>query len=121
MKPLLVKDFASFMLRFNNFKDGEFRSLEVISPTTMKITLAGQDEAREFDWVSLELEFSGINNARLLDESKLSLVDMEDGISLISNNNSVAFGLGSYTKVSNILNATCFIISSDVKYQEGSF
>jgi len=120
MKPLLEKDLAAFMQRFNNFKDGEFRSLEVISPTTMKITLAGQDEARAFDWISLELEFNGVSDARLLENSKLSLIDMNDGVNLI-HNELFAFGVGEYNNLSNIKNSTCYIISTDVKYQEGNF
>ena len=120
MKPLLAKDLAAFMQRFNNFKDGEFRSLEVISPTTMKITLAGQDEARAFDWVSLELELSGVNDAKLLDSSKLHLVDMGDGINLIYDGD-FAFGVGEYDNLSNIKDSTCYIVCTDLKYQEGAF
>ena len=120
MKPLLAKDLAAFMQRFNNFKDGEFRSLEVISPTTMKITLAGQDEARAFDWISLELELNGVNDARLLDSSKLHLVDMSDGVNLI-HDGEIAFGLGEYDNLSSIKNSSCYIICTDIKYQEGGF
>lgn len=120
MKPLLTKDLAAFMQRFNNFKDGEFRSLEVISPTTMKITLAGQDEARAFDWISLELEFSGVNDARLLDSSKLHLVDMSDGLTLLHDNN-FAFAIGEYNNSSNAKYSTTYIICTDLKYKEGAF
>ena len=120
MKPLLAKDLAAFMQRFNNFKDGEFRSLEVISPTTMKITLAGQDEARAFDWISLELEFEGVNDARLLDNSKLHLVDMNDGVNLIHDEH-FAFAVGDYDNISGMKNSTCYIVSTNIKYQEGNF
>ena len=120
MKPLLVKDLAAFMQRFNNFKDGEFRSLEVVSPTTMKIVLAGQDEARAFDWVSIELELNGVNDARLLENSKLHLVDMGNGINLI-HDEKLAFSLGEYDNISSIKNSSCYIICTDIKYQEGAF
>lgn len=120
MKPLLAKDLAAFMQRFNNFKDGEFRSLEVLSPTAMKITLAGQDEARAFDWVSLELEFESVSDARLLDSEKLHLIDMSEGVNLI-HNEAFAFGLGEYDNISSIKNSTCYIISKAVKYQEANF
>ena len=120
MKPLLAKDLAAFMQRFNNFKDGEFRSLEVISPTTMKIILAGQDEARAFDWIIIELEFNGVSDARLLDSSKLHLVDMSDGVNLI-HDKKIAFGIGEYDNISSMKNSTCYIICKDVKYQEGTF
>ena len=120
MKPLLAKDLVAFMQRFNNFKDGELRSLEVISPTTMKITLAGQDEVRAFDWISLEIELNGVIDARLLDNSKLHLVDMSDGINLI-HDEYIAFGIGTYNNISNIKNSPYYIICSDIKYQEGIF
>ena len=121
MKPLLAKDLAAFMQRFNNFKDGEFRSLEVISPTTMKITLAGQDEARAFDWISLELELNGVNDARLLNSSKLHLVDMSNGLSILYENNNFAFGIGKCSNISSIKNSTSFIICTSLKYQEDTF
>ena len=120
MKPLLAKDLAAFMQRFNNFKDGEFRSLEVISPTTMKITLAGQDEARAFDWISLNLELNGVSDAKLLESSKLHLIDMSEGVNLI-NDGELAFGIGEYDNISSIKNSLCYIICSDIKYQEGNF
>jgi len=120
MKPLLEKNLTAFMQRFNNFKDGEFRSLEIISPTTIKATLAGQDEARAFDWISLDLEFNGVNDARLIENSKLHLVDMSEGINLIHSKN-FAFVLGEYNTISSITNSACYIICTDVKYQEGRF
>ena len=92
MKPLTNID--SFLKRFNHFKDGEFRSIEIISPTTMLIHLAGQDEARAFDWVSVNLEFTNIISAQLVEDSKLPLLDMSEGISIINNTNSLAFGIG---------------------------
>ena len=121
MKPLLAKDLAAFMQRFNNFKDGEFRSLEVISPTTMRVVFAGQDAARAHDWISLELEFDSVNDARLLESSKLHLVDMNDGINIINEDENFAFAIGDYDNLSSIKNSTCYIISSTLKYQEGTF
>ena len=120
MKPLLAKHLAAFMQRFNNFKDGEFRSLEVISPTIMKIILAGQDETRAFDWISLELEFNGVSDARLLDSAKLHLVDMSEGINLIYDRN-FAFAVGEYNNLSNIKDSACYIVCRDLKYKESRF
>ena len=119
MKPLTNID--EFLKRFNNFKDGEFRSIEVISPTTMLVTLAGQDEARAFDWISKKLEFNNVSDARLLENSKLSLVDMSDGVSIINENNKLAFGIGECYNISNIKSSTCHIECSGIKYEEGLF
>lgn len=119
MKPLT--NIEEFLKRFDNFKGGEFRSIEVISQTVMKITFAGQDGARAYDWVSMSLECHGVSDARLLDASKLSHVDMNDGISIIKDNNNLAFGIGECYNVASIKSSTCFIECSNIKYEEGLF
>jgi len=119
MKPLTnVED---FLKRFNDFKDGEFRKIEVISHDIMCITLAGQDEARAFDWISLKLEFTSVNDARLLEDNKLSLLDMSDGISIINNDNLFAFGLGECYNDSSIKSSICYIKCKSIKYEEALF
>ena len=120
IKPLLKNNLATFSKRFECFKDAEFRSLEVLSPTTMSATFATQDGARAFDWITITLEFSGISDAKLLESSKLHLVDMSDGISLIYDNN-FAFAIGDYNNISNIKNSISYIICTDLKYKEGLF
>lgn len=121
MKPLLAKELQTFLKRFDNFIDCEIRHVEVISPTTVKITITAQDSARGFDWLCIEFEFNGISDAKLLDNSKLLHVDMSDGISLIYEENSFAYGVGNYNNLSGIKNAVSFIISSSIKYEEGPF
>ena len=121
MKPLLATNLTQFMQRFNNFNDGEFRSLEVTSPTSMKVIFAVQDNAKEFDWITLELAFEGVSDARLLESSKLHLVDMADGVNIIYENESYAFGVGDYKNITNIKDSICYIIASSVKYKESSF
>ena len=107
--------------RFENFKDAEFRSLEISSSTDISLTYALQDAARAFDWITITLHFSGISDARLLDESKMSLIDMSNGISIINHENKLAFGIGECYNVSSIKSSTCYIISDNLKYQEGTF
>ena len=119
IKPLDKID--EFLKRFNHFKNGEFRSIEVISPTIMQISLAGQDENRAFDWMSITLEFNSITNAQLLENKKLALLDMNDGISIIKTPDGIAFGLGHCSTLSRIQTASCYIESSTLKYKEGSF
>ena len=121
MKPLLANDLPNFVKRFGSFVDAEIRSIEVISPSVMQLVIACQDSARGFDWLTLSLEFSGITDARLLEESKFSLVDMSTGISIINEENCFAFGIGEYDNLSGIKNAISFIISSSIKYEEGKF
>ena len=118
MKPLTNID--EFLKRFNNFRDGELRSIEIIS-ATMLVTLAGQDEARSFDWITVKLEFSNVSDARLLDDKKLSLVDMHNGVSIINDENILAFSIGECYNLSSIKNSVCYILSSSIKYEEDLF
>ena len=118
MKP--ITDTKTFLKRFNNFSNAEFRSIEVLSATSMKIIFATQDEARAFDWLTIELEFTGIFDAKLLDDSKLSFVDMENGITLIQEDSKVGFCIGEYT-IKSLKDSICYILSSSVKYNEGQF
>lgn len=112
MRPLLAKDLPSFLGRFSNFEDGEFRDLEVLSPTSFKITLATQDASRGFDWITISLELNNTTAANLLDNSKLSLIDMSDGINISNNGTNFAI---------KILNSTFYIECATIKYQEGTF
>lgn len=121
MRPLLAKNLNSFLARFSNFTDGELRSIEIVSSTTIKITLAGQDSARGFDWVTICFEFSGVSDAKLLNDSKLSLIEMSSGINIIYEDDNFIFGIGEYKSLQNIKNSICFIISSTLKYEEGAF
>lgn len=121
MRPLSKNDLEKFLKRFDNFIDAELRSVEVITPTAIKITLATQDSARGFDWITVELEFNGVYDARLLEGSKLPYIDMSDGITLIYADNCFGFGVGAYDNFSAITNSTCYIKSTSLKYKEDSF
>jgi len=121
MRPLLQTELVKFTKRFANFRDAEIRSLELIAPTQIKLTLALQDEARAFDWITLELEFYGVSDAKLLDESKLSFVDMSEGATLIYDNERFAFAIGECYNISSIKSSILYIIASNIKYKENQF
>ena len=112
MKPLLTNDLNSFLSRFDNFEGSEFRNLEIISPTSFKVTLATQDRARGYDWLTIDFEFTNISSANLLDDSKLKYIDLSAGIAISNNGTEFAF---------KILDSTFFIECSSIKYQEGAF
>ena len=111
MKTLLHKDIDSFLQRFVSFEDAEFRSLEIISPTNIKLTFATQDSARGYDWITVSLEFFDITKASLVDDTRLNLVDLSDGVSLDFTTNYIF----------KIKNATFFIEAQSLKYEEGLF
>ena len=121
MKPLTSNNLPAFLERFDNFKDAEFRSLNIISPLQVKLTFGVQDAARAFDWITIELEFNGISDARLLEHKRLALVDMSDGANIVKEGDLFAFGIGECYNISNIKNSVCYLIASDLKYKEGLF
>jgi hypothetical protein len=111
MKPLLAQNINTFLERFENFKDAEFRSLEMVSATNIKTTFALQDAARAFDWISLTLEFSEVIDASLVADNQLSHLDMSEGITLEFDTH--------YTF--KIKNASFFLKAKTLKFEEGSF
>jgi hypothetical protein len=121
MKPLLQTQVPAFLKRFDNFKDAEFRSLEIISPIHIKIILATQDSARAYDWITISLEFSGVSDAKLLQENQLSFLDMSEGISLLNIENKFAFGITECYNISSVRNSSLYLIAQSIKYQEGQF
>ena len=120
MKPI-PNNLNAFLERFNHFKDAEFRSMDIISPLQIKLTFALQDAARAFDWITITLEFNGVNDARLLEPNRLAFVDMSDGANIVKDGNLFAFGIGERYNISNIKNSICYLIANDLKYEEGLF
>ncbi len=112
MRPLLSNDLKSFLSRFDDFKGSELREFKILSPTSFIVTLATQDSARGYDWISMDFELSSASAANLLDNSKLTLIDMTDGVEISHNGTDFAF---------SILNSTFFIECATIKYQEGIF
>ena len=112
MKPLLKNDLENFTLRFDKFIDAEIRSINVISATSIKVTMACQDRSRGFDWLCITLEFSNVSDASLVDTSKLPFIDMSEGIEIRYEDSKFIF---------TIKNATIFIASSSIKYEESPF
>lgn len=121
MKPLLKNDLNTFLKRFGNFLDAELHSIEIVSPTALRVTLSAQDSAREFDWVTIVLEFSGVSDAKVPDNSKLPHIDMSDGITLLFAENTFTFALGAYNTPLAAANSICYIKAASLKYKETSF
>lgn len=119
MKPL--QNIETFLKRFNYFRDGEFRSVTIINPTTILVTLAGQDEALAYDWKSVLIEFSGVVDAKLLVDTQYPLLDMSNGISLIQDDNAIAFGVDECRTVASIKTSSCYIEATTLKYEENAF
>jgi len=120
MKPLLAKDITTLMERFEYFKDAEFRSCDIISPTQVELIFAVQDKARAYDWITVALSCSLMRDAKLLEASKLHLVNMEQGITLLHEDN-FALAIGEYTNHTNITDSVFYIVCENITYKEGEF
>ncbi|MBL0708690.1 MAG: hypothetical protein JJW00_06560 [Sulfurimonas sp.] len=121
MKPLLKTDIGSFLKRFGNFVDAEIRSIEPVSSNIIRVLIATQDSARGFDWITINVEFSSIIDAKLIESSKLSLVDMSEGITFFYQDNCFALSINNYNNLENIKNDIFYIVSSSIKYEEDLF
>ena len=117
MKNLAKQDLKAFLERFDNFSGGELVSLEVCSPTMFKIALTVQDKDRAFDWVDLNFELSGVNDAKLLDESALKAVDMGEGGNITFTDEGIEVGFGSDEYLSSPLHIRAEIL----KFEETNF
>ena len=121
MRPILQTQLKEFNRRFENFKDAEFRSARVLSASEVELTLALQDANRDFDWITLILLFNDVNDAKLIDEERLHLLDMSEGSTLLYDENMFAFGIGACYNISTIKNSAFYILSKSLKYKESSF
>jgi len=119
MKPLTNVD--KFLKRFDSFSDSEIRFVKPISATMILVSLTAQDSARDFDWITIDFEFSGVVDAKLIDDSKLSFIDMEDGITIACNEDRFSFGVGKYSSQASIKNSLFYIECLNIKYKEGLF
>ena len=106
--------------RFEHFKDAEFRSVEILSPTHIKLVFALQDKARAYDWIRMTFDFHGVQDAKLIDESKLQFVDMSEGITLLKDK-FFLFAIGEYNSATNIKDSIFYIQADDIKYTQGNF
>ena len=121
MRPISKKELTTFVERFENFKDAELRSLEVLSASSLQLTLATQDKARAYDWITIKLLFNGITDAKLPEEKQLSFIDMSEGANIIIDEEKFAFGIGACYNISNIQTSVFYVIATELKYEEDQF
>jgi hypothetical protein len=107
--------------RFLSFKDAQLQTLTIVSPTEIKLSIAVQDTARSFDWISLELHFYEVQDASLLDEKKFPYIDTSSGMTLLQEDGYIAFGTGECYNIENIKNQTLYIIAKTLKTSESAF
>jgi len=121
MKPLLGSQLPSFLKRFDDFKEAEIRSLEILSPSVISIELLAQDKARDFDWISVQLLFEDVRDANIPQKATITYLNMDDGIKIIKEEELYAFCLGNYTTIRAAKASQLYIVCTKIKQSEGAF
>jgi len=117
MKSLSKNDIKAFLERFDNATGGEIVSFNMISPVCFKVSLTAQDKNRAFDWVNLNFEASGVKDAKLLSDSALKAVDMEQGINISFQDDGIEIGFGADEYEASPLR----LKADTLKFEESSF
>jgi len=117
MKPLSKNDLSAFLERFDDLRGGEVVSLEIVSPTVFNIALTVQDKNRAFDWVNLNFELSGVNDAKLLEDRALQALDMQEGGNISFTAEGIELGFGADDYLASPLRLRAELL----KYEESPF
>ena len=121
MKPLLANKTTELLTRIDNAIDGELYAVTMNSPLNFTIELSVQDKNRGYDWINIAFEVDGVSDARLIEDEKLSLVDMSEGLSIVFEDDTFAIGIGKYNSVESIRSAALYLVGSTIKYEERPF
>jgi len=121
MKPLLPNKTPELLTRIDNAVDGELYAVTMNSPLNFTIELSVQDKNRGYDWINIAFEIDGVSDARLIEDEKLSLVDMSEGVSVVFENGTCAIAVGSYSSIASIQSATLYLLGKTIKYEERPF
>ena len=103
--------------KYNHFKEAQIRYVTSSSDSSKIVTFVIQDDDGE-DLNSVDIEFKGIKEAKILQNSVLPMMDMMSGITLIKEHGFYGFALGSGTAMLHVHNAPLYIISSSVEIEE---
>ena len=121
MKPLLANKTTELLIRIDNAIDGELYAVTMNSPVNFTIELSVQDKNRGYDWINIAFEVDGVSDARLIEDEKLSLVDMSEGLSIVFEDDTCAIGIGNYNSVESIRSSALYLVGSTIKYEERPF
>lgn len=112
-----MQNITPILEKYNNFVDAQIRSVKNLSEDSKIVTIVLQDDDGE-DLNSVEIEFSGIRESRILDNSVLAFLDMGSGISVVKEHELYGFALGRGTAMLHVHNAPLFIVASQITMRE---
>jgi len=103
--------------KYDNFKDAQIRSVYNTAEDAKLVTIVIQDDEGE-DVESIKIEFKGVKESRILENSVLPMMDMMSGVSIVKEHDLYGFALGRGTAMLHVHNAPLFIIASEIEIQE---
>lgn len=121
MKPLHVNSLKEFLARFESFAGSEIKAITIQSPTVMSVRISVQDSGRGFDWIDVNLECSNVSDAKLLEESKLSFLDMQEGVNIFFDEKKYVLSYGNYCDIKSAKDSLFYIICDSIKFEELPF
>lgn len=121
MKPLHGSEISSFLSRFENFEQSEIRAITLKTPTVIELQFSVQDNGRGFDWIDIAIECANVIDAKLIENTKLAYLDMNEGISIIFEEYKFALCYGKYSSMKNTKDSSFYIVCESLKYKELPF
>ncbi|MDH5464025.1 MAG: hypothetical protein OEW60_00270 [Thiovulaceae bacterium] len=103
--------------KYDHFVGAQLRSIKPLSNGSKVLTIVLQDDEGE-DLNSVKIEFSNINDSRILENSVLPFMDMMSGITLIKENNLYGFAVGRGDAMLYVHNAPLYIVASDITFED---
>ncbi len=121
MNPLLTNKTPELLKRIDNAIDGELISLTMNNPQNFTVELSVQDKNRGYDWINIAFEVDGLSDAKLVEDTKLSFVDLSEGITILYKEGLVLFAIGKYGSSESCKDAVLFLEGTTIKYEERPF
>lgn len=122
VKPLFDQKSADTLCeRILHGEGAMIRSLSVTGPSSASLRLSVQDKQRGYDWIDITLAVEGMNDARLVDDNKLKLLDTDGGISIVFEAGRCGVAIGRYGGIEALKNAPLYILGGSLKYEEAPF
>lgn len=103
--------------KYNNFADAQIKSIVTKEDESKVVVMSIQDDDGE-EIGEVSLEFSGIKEARILQNHVLAFLDMMSGVTIIEENGLYGFGIGHGESMLHVHNAPLYIISESISIEE---
>ncbi len=121
MTPLHQNKTQELLTRIDKATNSELISITMNTPQNFTLELSVQDKNRGYDWINIAFEIDSIVDAKLIDDEKLAFVDMEEGISILFDEEQCGIGVGNYKSIDALKSAPLYFIGKSLKYEERSY